>query len=178
MNEPNLNAIVADGRWGLAHSQYLYSVITIDAYRLPYIPWHLTTQEFFLEVYAHLYEDGVVAINVGRTPDDRRIIEALAGTIQSVFPSVYVVDVPNTFNTLIYATKQPTGADNLIMNIFALENQEAPAVLLDVLRRTVAQLQPTPESDIVYTDDRAPIEFLTNSMALRFILGGDVDILR
>jgi hypothetical protein len=64
------------------------------------------------------------------------------------------------------------------MNIFALENQEAPALLLDILRRTVAQLQPTPESDIVYTDDRAPIEFLTNSMALRFILGGDVDILR
>ena len=178
MNEPNLNAIAVDGRWGLSHSQYLYSVIGVDAYRLPYIPWHLTTQEFFQEVYAHLYDDGVVAINVGRTPQDRRIIEALVGTIQSVFPSVYVVDVPNTFNTLIYATKQPTDAGNLVMNFYALEEQGASPVLLDILQRTVAQLQPTPESDIVYTDDRAPIEFLTNSMALRFILGGEVETLR
>lgn len=178
MNEPNLDAIVADGRWGLAHSHHLYSVLGIDAYRLPYIPWHLTTQEFFLEVHEHLYDDGVVAINVGRTPEDRRIIEALVGTIRSVFPSVYVVDVPDTFNTLIYATKSPSEAENLVMNIFALEEQNASPVLLNILRRTVSQLQPTPESDIVYTDDRAPIEFLTNSMALRFILGGEMDILR
>jgi predicted membrane-bound spermidine synthase len=178
MNEPNLNAIAADGRWGLAHSHRLYSVIGVDAYRLPYIPWHLTTQEFFLEVYDHLLEDGVLAINVGRTPEDRRIIEALVGTIHSVFPSVHVVDVPDTFNTIIYATKTPSESTNLIMNIFALDEQHASPVLLDILRRTVVQIKPTPESDIVYTDDRAPIEFLTNSMALRFILGGEMDILR
>ena len=178
MNEPNLNAIAVDGRWGLAHSHEYYSVIGIDAYRLPYIPWHLTTQEFFQEVHAHLYDDGVVAINVGRTPQDRRIIEALVGTIQSVFASVYVVDVPNTFNTLIYATKEPTNTGNLVMNIFSLEEQGASPILIDILLRTVTQLQPTPESDIVYTDDRAPIEFLTNAMALRFILGGEVETLR
>ena len=68
MNEPNINAIVADGRWGLAHSQQLYGVICVDAYRLPYIPWHLTTQEFFMVVHEHLVDDGWLAINVGRTP--------------------------------------------------------------------------------------------------------------
>jgi hypothetical protein len=39
MNEPNLNVIVQDGRWALAHSRNTYSVIGVDAYRLPYIPW-------------------------------------------------------------------------------------------------------------------------------------------
>ncbi len=54
MNEPNLNIIVQDGRWGLAHSTKRYNIISVDAYRPPYIPWHLTTEEFFQETYDHL----------------------------------------------------------------------------------------------------------------------------
>jgi spermidine synthase len=44
-----------------------YTVVAIDAYCPPYIPWHLTTAEFFQEVRDHLTDDGTVAINVGRT---------------------------------------------------------------------------------------------------------------
>lgn len=178
MNEPNLNAIVADGRWGLAHSQHVYSVIGVDAYRLPYIPWHLTTREFFLEVADHLSEDGVVVVNVGRTPKDRRLIEAMAGTIGSVFTSVHVVDVPDTFNTIIYGTVQSTRPENLVVNQLSLESEGAPLVLLDVIQRAIENLQPTPTSDVVFTDDWAPIEQLTNAMAIQFILGGNIDILR
>ena len=75
MNEPNLNAIPQDGRWGLEHSTQKYQLIALDAYRPPYIPWHLTTQEFFQVVHDHLTEDGVMAVNVGqragRPPTDR-----------------------------------------------------------------------------------------------------------
>jgi spermidine synthase len=74
MNEPNLNAIAQDGRWGLERSGQQYSLIGIDAYRPPYIPWHLTTQEFFQTVREHLTGDGVAVINVGRAPDDRRLV--------------------------------------------------------------------------------------------------------
>ena len=178
MNEPNLNAIVQDGRWGLAHSPWRYSVIGVDAYRLPYIPWHLTTREFFQEVNDHLTEDGVLVINVGRTPDDRRLVEAMVGTIGAVFPSIHVVDVPNTFNTIVFATVRPSRAYDLALNLSALRSGGAPPLLLDVLERTILNLQPTPESDVVFTDDWAPIEQLTNSMAIRFILRGELDILR
>jgi spermidine synthase len=178
MNEPNLNAIVEDGRWGLVHSGQTYTVVAVDAYRLPYIPWHLTTREFFTEVRNRLQEDGALVINVGRTPDDRRLIEAMVGTIGSVFPSVHVVDVPSTFNTIVYATVQPTSPQNLEDNLTTLRSIGAHPLLLDVLERALAHLQPTPRSDIIFTDDWAPIEGLTNSMAIRFILGGDIDILR
>ncbi len=47
MNMPNLNAIPQDGRVGLEHSSKSYTIIAVDAYRPPYIPPHLTTQEFF-----------------------------------------------------------------------------------------------------------------------------------
>ncbi len=178
MNEPNLNVIVADGRWGLSHSQYRYNVIGVDAYRLPYIPWHLTTQEFFLEVYNHLDADGVMVINVGRTPGDRRLIEAMVGTIGSVFSTVHVVDVPNTFNTILYGTVQPSRAENLVANHVLLESEGAPLALLDSMKRAIDNLQPTPLSDTVFTDDWAPIEMLTNAMVIQFILGGELDILR
>ena len=178
MNEPNLNVIVADGRWGLSHSPYRYSVIGVDAYRLPYIPWHLTTQEFFLEVYNHLEADGVMVINVGRTPNDRRLIEAMVGTVGSVFSTVHVVDVPNTFNTILYGTVQPSDAENLVANHVLLQSEGAPLALLDSMKRTIDNLQPTPRSDVVFTDDWAPVETITNAMAIQFILGGELDILR
>lgn len=178
MNEPNLNAIVTDGRWGLTHSEAIYDVIGVDAYRLPYIPWHLTTLEFFEEVRARLSERGVLVINVGRTPNDRRLVNAMASTIGAVFPSVHVVDVPNTFNTIVYGTVQDTQAGNLVANRLAMEAENAPQLLLDVLERSIANLQPAPATTLVFTDDLAPIEKITNAMAIEFILGTDLDLLR
>jgi predicted membrane-bound spermidine synthase len=172
MTEPNLNAIAADGRWGLSQSEHTYSVIAIDAYRAPYIPWELTTREFFELVHQRLGEDGVLAINIGRTPDDRRLIEAMVGTVGSVFPSVYLVDVPDSFNTILYATRRKTQATNLVENLLALQEQEAPEQLLSVLDRAIASIRETPESEIVFTDDLAPVERLVNSIVLQFVLGG------
>lgn len=178
MDEANLNAVVTDGRWGLTHSEAIYDVIGVDAYRLPYIPWHLTTVEFFEEVRGRLSDRGVVIINVGRTPGDRRLVDAMASTIGAVFTSVHVVDVPATFNTIVYGTVQLTQASNLVANQLALEASDAPPLLLDVLQRSIANLQPTPETWIVFTDDLAPIEKITNAMAIEFILGEDLDLLR
>jgi spermidine synthase len=173
MNEPNLNVVLQDGRWALTHSTRHYSVIGVDAYRLPYIPWHLTTKEFFQEARAHLTDDGALVINVGRTFTDRRLIDAMVGTLESVFPSVYVADVPNTFNSIIFATVQPTRPENLMSNLVLMDDH-VPALLRKTVTRTIANLQPTPVSKIVFTDDVAPVEQLTNSIVIRFILSGSV----
>jgi spermidine synthase len=174
MTEPNLNVVVQDGRWALAHSTRRYSVIGVDAYRLPYIPWHLTTREFFETARAHLTDDGVLVINVGRTPDDRRLVDAMAGTLESVFPSVYVADVPDTFNSILYATVQPTRADNLRANLAQLELAGVHPLLMSAVRSAVKNLQPTPHSTTVFTDDVAPVEQLTNSIVIRFVLSGSL----
>ena len=173
MNEPNLDALAVDGRWGLAHSRRSFSVIAIDAYRPPYIPPHLTTLEFFEIVRGRLSPDGVVTINVARLPDDRRLIEGLAATLQAVFPSVYVTDVPFSMNSILFATLQPTTIQNLLDNYQALKTAGAVRQeLLTVLEWTIQNLQPTPAGGMVYTDDRAPIEQLTNAMVVQFILSG------
>jgi len=178
MTMPNLNVIVADGRWGLERSPHRYDLIAIDAYRPPYIPAHLTSREFFQIVFDHLDADGALAINVGRAPGDRRLIDALATTIATVFPSVYVVDIPATFNSLIFATRQPTEAGNLRANLDWLSGQAVVhPLLLETLQVTAANLQPGYGQGVVFTDDRAPIEWITNDMVVRFLLSDGMDTL-
>lgn len=173
MNEPNLNVIVADGRWALAQSTARYSIIGVDAYRLPYIPWQLTTYEFFSDVRAHLDPDhGALVINVGRTASDRRLINAMTSTLQAVFPSVYVMDVPGTFNSIMVATVRPTHADALRDNWAALQD-DAPPFLAEALARGYLTLRPLEPSGVVFTDDHAPIEAMTNAIVLNFVLGGE-----
>jgi spermidine synthase len=175
MNMPNLNVIIQDGRWGLSSSPEKYDLICVDAYRPPYIPPHLTTQEFFQVAADHLNPDGVVAINVGRAPGDRRLIDGLATTLGTIFPSIYVMDIPNTFNSLIYATLQPTQVASLSQNLSALgARQEPNALLINSLTLTVDNLQPAPQHTVVFTDDKSPIEWITNTMILNFILQGEM----
>lgn len=176
MNEPNLNAIAQDGRWGLERSSKRYSMIAVDAYRPPYIPWHLTTQEFFQAARDHLEEDGVLAINVGRAPDDRRLIDGLVATIRAVFPSVYVMDLPDTFNSLVYATRQPTTIEDLYRNYVALQlRQDVHPLIIEALQRFIVYQQTLPEGGIVFSDDYAPIEWITNNMVLNFVLFGGME---
>ncbi len=179
MNQPNLNVIVQDGRWGLEHSTAQYSIISVDAYRPPYIPWHLTTQEFFQTVRDHLTQDGVMVINVGRTTDDRRLIDAMSTTIAAVFPSVFVMDIPGTFNSIIYATVQPSSSNNLQANLEYLKNRPGShPLLLYAVQTALDNLKPVQITGKAFTDDLAPIEWITNSMIVNFFLSGDAENLQ
>lgn len=175
MNEPNLNVIVEDGRWGLTHSEKAYDVISVDAYRPPYIPWQMTTVEFFQVVYDHLSEQGVMVINIGRSPLDRALVNDLATTVREVFPTVFTMDVPNSFNTILFATRQPGSWDNLWENYALItEMPEVDPLLLNAMTITLMNMQPDPETTRVYTDDKAPIEWVTNKIVVDFILGGGI----
>ncbi len=171
-NLPNLNVIVADGRYALAHSDRRYTVVGVDAYRLPYIPPHLTTVEFFRQVRDHLTADGVVAINVGRTPQDYRLVEAMLATLLQVFPSAHVIDVPNSFNAVVVATVQPSEAGNLLANLPGLEGDE---FLYPTALQATANLRPTQPGKVIFTDDRTAIELMTNGLIFDFVLKGSRD---
>src|SRR5260370_37081146 len=75
MTEPNLHVTVADGRYWMATRAGRYDLILVDAYRQPYIPFYLTTREFFESARAHLQPNGLLATNVGRTPTDNRLVD-------------------------------------------------------------------------------------------------------
>jgi spermidine synthase len=179
MNLPNLNIIIADGRWGLEHSLQKYDLVCVDAYRPPYIPPHLTTREFFQIAADHLNPNGALAINVGRAPGDRRLIDGLSTTIGSIFSSIYVMDIPETFNSILYASLAPTSVENLRANLVAfMPDPGVDPLLKDSMALTWINLQPAPQQTIVFTDDLSPIEWMTNNLILNFVLHGEMSTLK
>jgi predicted membrane-bound spermidine synthase len=171
MTEPNLNAVAQDGRYFLANSPRRYDVIAVDAYRPPYIPFHLTTQEFFELARDHLTDNGVVAINVGRTRTDWSLVQALAGTLRSVFPSVYTVDLAapgyDLINVLVVATKQPTRLENLGANADLMTHP----ILRQVAAAAIPRAAEFTEPSVVFTDDKAPVEQVVHGLILSFVAG-------
>ena len=99
----NVTVWVEDGRYALRTSDETYDLIGIDAYRQPYIPFQLTTKEFFQEVADHLTPTGVAVVNAGRTGTDFRLVDAIASTMAAVYRHVYVIDVDRYTNTLLSA---------------------------------------------------------------------------
>lgn len=179
MNMPNLNVIVGDGRLGLDRSQVKYDIIAIDAYRPPYIPAHMTTLEFFEICASHLTDSGVLTLNVGSTPGNRRLIDGLATTMAQIFPSIHIMDIPGTLNTMIFATKQPTSRENFSANMVRIaQDSSLDPVLVTTMASTFANLQPGYTPSTVFTDDLAPIEWIVNNMVVSFVIEGGLEFLK
>ncbi|MBU0495539.1 MAG: fused MFS/spermidine synthase [Chloroflexi bacterium] len=173
MTSPNLNAIAQDARYFINTTDQKYDVVGIDVYRQPYIPFQLTTVEFFTEVDRHLTDRGGVVINVGRTPGDDRLVQVLASTMRTVFPSVYIVDIPDRWNSVVFATKQPTQADNLVANLRAghLREPHLQTVLATALPTLRSVAVPTVRP---FTDDWSPVEQVIDLIVLGYMAGGNL----
>jgi spermidine synthase len=83
-DEPNFHLVNQDGRLFLQQSKDKYDIVLIDAYRGPFVPFHLLTKEFYQVVKDHLADGGVVAQNVEPTT---MLFDSAVKTIQSVFPN-------------------------------------------------------------------------------------------
>jgi predicted membrane-bound spermidine synthase len=162
MNEPNLHVIIQDGLYFLTTTSQKYDVIGIDAYQQPYIPFQLTTQEFFQEVRNHLTPTGVTIITAGRTGRDFRLVEALAQTMHSVFPNVYIIDSQRFTNSLVIGTNARTSLANFQVNT----NRLANPLLGQVAASSIAygNIREEHSSTVYFTDDRAPVEQLINQI--------------
>jgi hypothetical protein len=133
------------------------TAILLDAYRQPYIPFYLLTHEFFESVRAHLRRGGVLIVNVGHLPDSDALEQVVTATARSVFPSLARDPVSDT-NSLVVTGTDPLSADRLMRTS---ELRAPPA--LNTLAVTVASRLTTPlRGGAVYTDDRAPVEWLTD----------------
>lgn len=167
MTEPNLNAIADDGRNFLQTRAGHYDLIAVDAYRQPYIPFHLTTVEFFSTVRDHLNPHGVVALNAARTVSDYRLVDALAATMRQVYPSVYLIDHPNNANTLLVATLEPTRLDDFRTHVAGLTDLN----LRIVAGQSLPNVRVATDTGPIFTDDHAPVESLINDIILRYAMG-------
>jgi spermidine synthase len=162
-----LRLITADGRPFLEGSNERYDLIVVDAYRQPYVSFQLATQEFFAAAREHLNPGGALALNVAATPDDHRLSEAIETTVLTAFPRVWRLS-PLSFNDVVLALDPPVSRAELLKRV-----QRVPSPLRPLLPLLRTHLDPGRPRGRPLTDDRAPVEWLTDRMIFEQIARGE-----
>jgi spermidine synthase len=157
----NLTVHNEDARPWLRRSAGGFDVIMVDAYRQPYIPFYLATREFFELARERLAPGGVVVVNAGHPEGNDDLEKVLGATMADVFATVLRDPIEPT-NTLLVATDAPASAASL-----ERAARELRPELRSVALAEAARIGPRLPGGAVYTDDRAPVEWLID----RSILG-------
>lgn len=160
----NLRTHDADARPWLHATDEKFDAILVDAYRQPYIPFYLTTREFFELVRGRLNPGGVVIVNVGHPEDSDTLERVLSATMRAEFGRENIWrDPSHDTNTMLVGT---TGSDPR----FRLGSAAVswPTELADVAQATSERLAPGLTGGTVYTDDRAPVEWLVDASLAKF----------
>ena len=173
LTEPNLHVYYGDGRTFIAATKETYDVVAVDAFQQPYMPFQFTTTEFYSDIKQHLSQQGVVVIKTGHCGPDHRLMDALVNTLYaSGFASVYTEEMPgDAVDSNIIATMSKTSIETLRSNLAkepsdSLIGTVAP-YMLDVVKPAQAQ-----KDGLVFTDDRAPVEQITDATILTCVQRG------
>ncbi len=169
MNNPNLRLFHEDARPFLRRAEERYDVISVDAYRQPYIPFYLTTVEFFETVRDRLAPGGVLIVNAGHPEGQDELEKVLTATISEVFPHVLRDPIEPT-NTLILASEAPLSAERLRAAVPTL-----PPGLRSTAAGAATRLEEPLRGGEVYTDDKAPVEWLIDKSIVDYASGGEAD---
>ncbi len=162
---PRLHTYTADARPWLAASHARYDAIVLDAYRQPYIPFYLLTREFFDLARRHLTPRGVLIVNVGHLPGSDALERVVSATLRSAFP-VLARDRFSPDNSLVLAGTRPISGARLR----AVQPQIPPG-LRTLVAEIASRTGPALSGGSVYTDDKAPVEWLTDLSIIRYATG-------
>lgn len=186
---PRMKVTIEDGRVFLRRSNRMYGAIVMDAYTTSrygaYMPYHMTTQEFFTLAWRHLDHGGCFVHNVMgkyRAKNDQSVRD-IQKTLESVFQAVYVFEAKTSGNTVFVAVKldlaqplpdsagrpgnwpngpwlqHPMNASDL--RALAMRAQNAGLLPLPILSDRVTQIaeaQYAPRTGNVLTDNYAPVD--------------------
>jgi hypothetical protein len=155
-----------DARPFLRSTDRRYDLIVVDAYHQPYVPFYLATREIFRLVRERLAPGGIVALNVAAVPDDKRLVRAIGATLAAEFPQVLEWPVLR-FNTIVLGLTDTLEPNELRGRLRAGSANLAP--LRGLLARDARPLQSTERP---WTDDRAPVEWLTDRMIISYAAKG------
>ncbi len=165
LRNPRMHVYDEDARPWLRRAEGGYDAIMVDAYRQPYIPFYLTTREFFDLTRERLGEDGVTIVNVGHPEGGDELERVLGRTMAAVFPRVLRYPIEET-NTLLVGGEESLSAVRLDRAAADL-----PADLRPLAHEAAVGLEPRLPGGEVYTDDHAPVEWLIDSSLLDYANG-------
>ncbi|MFY9265724.1 MAG: fused MFS/spermidine synthase [Solirubrobacterales bacterium] len=166
LDNPRFTAFHEDARPFIERTDRRYDAIQVDAYRQPYIPFYLTTREFFEQTRDRLTASGSVMVNVGHPEGNDDLEKALSATLGSVFAHVSRSPAEPT-NTMLIASDRPISAARIERAAGSF-----PGDLRAVARAIAATLGPPLAGGAVFTDDRAPVEWLIDRSIVKYAAGG------
>lgn len=164
LGDRNFRDFTADARPFLRAVDRKYDALLLDAYRQPYIPFYLTTSEFFELTADRLNPGGTLMINVGHPKGSKQLESVLAATIATAYPFVYR-DHTRPTNTILVASDRPLKAGNIVAGAAQLPE------LLPTAIREAARFESADTSGEVYTDDKAPVEWLIDRSIVQYAAG-------
>ena len=165
-DNPRLHVVTADARPFLRRTHSRYDLIVVDAYRPPYVPFYLATREFFRLARSRLAPGGAIVLNVAAAPGDTRLAEGVSGTLATEFPEV-VTWQPLRFNQFVIGLDRSAPRAVLERRL-----RHAPHGLRSLTRLLGRDLKPARPAADPWTDDRAPVEWITDRMILEYAARG------
>lgn len=169
LGEDEANIYINDGRSFLQTDDAgLYDIILADAYQDITVPFHMSTVEFFESVKKHLKPGGILIVNINmKSGDFEGMPEYLAGTVNSCFRSVYRVDLTNVTNSLLFVSDIPDMLENYERNTRASIPEGHD--LYNISRFVGNNAVKVEKSDLILTDDLAPVEILGQKALSRVV---------
>jgi hypothetical protein len=158
--------ITADARPFLRSTEARYDLIVVDAYRPPYVPFYLATREFFRLARSRLAPGGAIVLNVAAAPGDHRLAEGVSGTLATEFPLVLTWQALR-FNQFVIGLDREVVRPVLVSRL-----GHAPARLKSLAAMLARDMKTVAPAADPWTDDRAPVEWLTDRMILEFAAHG------
>jgi spermidine synthase len=153
--ERNFDIEIQDGRVYLAKTDRKFDIILIDAYRGPFVPFHLLTVEFYKLVAEHLKPGGVAVQNV---EPSTMLFDSAVATIRQAFD--HVVFFEGRGNIVVLAYDGPE-KDEATLDRLAAERQAQFGFRYDLGEILGRRFQPAfDDKTKPLTDDFAPVEYL------------------
>jgi spermidine synthase len=155
-SEPNFEINTIDGRMFLTRTDKSFDIILVDAYRGPFVPFHLATREFFVFAKKRLKAGGVLVQNV---EPSAMLFDSAVATISSVFSNL---DFYRSDSNIVVVAYDGPRKDAAELQRAATERQSKYNFRYNLVGLLKQQYVPAIDwSKRPLTDDFAPVEYLT-----------------
>jgi len=163
LDDARLHVHIADARPWLAEHTAKNDLVHIDLFQGgPYVPFYLTTVEFFRLVRARMVDGGMLIINVYDASPRRELLEAMGATMRQVFPSLERLSRADG-NHILFAFAEKRDLAEIVAR---LKRGAGPAWVQELAQKAAGEIVEFEPRDgaVVFTDDRAPVEEMTRRM--------------
>ncbi|MCG8569331.1 MAG: fused MFS/spermidine synthase [Spirochaetes bacterium] len=147
-----MNIYHEDARVFLKKTNKKYDVIVVDLFHgSPYVPFHVTTVEFYQMIQQKLKPDGVLTINMPGYAQDSILEDYYHNTIKEVFPYLF------GSNHILYAFFHPITEEIITNRVNQyLDDSQLSWVIITIMD-DFHEIEKKDES-FVFTDNFAPVE--------------------